>query len=199
MLCRSEMVRQGLPLLFVVASALALSACGGSQQAESSSERQMERPERHRYGNLSRDTCEMQTADVNLDGRPDQFTCVRQGRVVRIERDLDFDGNIDLYEYFDASGQLIEQEFQLDFDNVIDVVRRFENGRLVTREIATGFGGRMNLIKYYSDDGSLLRIERDTNYDGSIDLWEFYRNGRLHQIGEDRDGDGVPEIFRNVE
>jgi len=194
------MARQGLQVVLVLLAAGVVVACGGAQEAaeaEAEVER-IDRPPRHRHGNLTREGFDVRSEDMNLDGRPDQFVLSQGGRVVRIERDLDFDGRIDLYEHYDASGAVVEQEFQLDFDDVIDVVRRFEQGRLVSRSMATGFGGRMNLVKYYADDGSLLRIERDTTFDGAIDLWEFYRNGRLHQVGEDRDGDGEPEIFRTV-
>lgn len=193
------MARQALERMLLGLALVTFVACGGSQETAERGESEVRLPPRHRHGNLQRADFDVQTADVNLDNRPDQFTYTSGGRVVWVERDLDFDGRIDLYEYYDTQGAVVEQEFQLDFDDVIDVVRRYENGRLISKEMATGFGGRMNLVKYYNEDGSLLRVERDTNYDGRIDLWEFYRGGRLHQVGEDRDGDGVAEVFRNVQ
>lgn len=192
---RSEMTRvwsTGLVVLVLLAA-----GCGGSQSASETAA--VQQPERVRFGTLSRSGLDRQSVDINNDGRPDQFNYSRAGRVVFSERDLDFDGNLDLYEYFDASGALIEQEFQLDFDEAIDMVRYLVNGEVVRKELATGFDRRFSITKFYGAGGRLLRVERDSDDDGVVDLWEYYDQDRVVRVGRDLDGDGIPEAFQSVD
>jgi hypothetical protein len=188
-------MRQVQHIVTVALLALAgvVGACGGKQDV---SNEQVELPPRARHGNLT--GSRPATADVNLDGRPDQFVHTVDGRVVRTERDLDFDGQIDLYEYYDASGAVVEQEFQLDFDPAIDAVRYYQAGALVRKELSTGYSGLFTIVKRYDVDGTLLTVERDSDLDGAADVWEYYEGGRLMQIGRDLDGDGSPEVIEDA-
>ncbi len=174
-----------------LASVLTLSVgCGGATVVEEES--LVSQPNRARNGNLNRGY-ETESSDFNFDGAPDQLTYLSGGRAVWIERDFDFDGRMDLFEHYDSSGQIAEQEFQLDFDDAIDVVRYYEAGVLVRKELATGFDSTPTLFKHYAANGELLRVERDRDADGIVDHVGYYEGGELVRVGIDLNGDGIPD------
>jgi hypothetical protein len=141
-----------------------------------------------------------QTADINLDNVPDQqvFTDA-SGQPRAAIRDLDFDGRADVVEFFGPTGEVLERQFQMDFDPYVDVVRVYEGNRLVQKLVATSFDGSLSLEKYYDIAGNLSRTARDTNFDGRADLWEYYTEGKVVNITRDLDGDGEAETIEEVE
>ena len=71
--------------------------------------------------------------DANGDGKPD-ITIVREGgRELCRAVDLNFDGVIDAYSYFDASGQLRRRENDYDKDGQIDEITTFKGGQIARR------------------------------------------------------------------
>ncbi len=132
--------------------------------------------------------------DLDHDGKPDTWKTARRlpdGRevLVRVERDLNADGKVDVREYYDAEGNLEKQVIDLDFDGKPDVVLYFEKGQLVRKEYAFGFDGKPHAWSYY-EKNRLVRKERDENGDGKVDYWEYWENGEIDRIGIDLDGDG---------
>jgi hypothetical protein len=207
-----------LSILFVIFGSLLIgtAGCGGSQEGSDSSGRSgnggasegearesapmtrrsqqgASRPPRVRYGNLNRAAMSTRQTDVNQDGTADQVEYFRDGTLFFVERDLDFDGTPDLFEYFNAAGELIEQEFQLDYDLAIDAVRFYDNGQVTEKLVSTEFDGGATIWKYYNEDGTLSRLERDTDSDGVLDEWSYYEDGEVARIEEDTDGDGQPD------
>lgn len=166
------------------------SGCGGQQAAEDEAAPVL--LTRARNGNLNR-SYETEANDFNFDGEADQVVYLLAGRALWSERDLDFDGRIDVYEHFDSNGTLTEQEFQLDFDDAIDVVRFYVDGVLVRKELATGFDSTPTMFKYYAANGELLRVERDRDADGIVDHVNYYEGGQLVRVGIDLTGDGIPD------
>jgi hypothetical protein len=179
---------------------LVTSACGGGQSAtEESTGTQAPREPRARWGNLSHAGFRAEGADINRDGTDDQYSYFDGSRLAWVERDFDFDGQREMFEYYGPSGDVVEQEFQLDFDDAIDVVRFYEGGVLVRKEMSTDFSGQASLIKFYDAHGNVLRVERDNDGDATTDIWEYYEDGELARIGRDADGDGSPEILEEPE
>ena len=132
--------------------------------------------------------------DLDHDGKPDLWRysiIVAEGkeRVIRKERDLNGDGRVDMWQAFDADGNLVKEAFDLDFDGKPDLAITYEKGQLVKKEFAPGFDGMVRTTEYY-ENGKLVRKERDTKGDGKVDTWEYYENGELDRIGVDLDGDG---------
>lgn len=152
---------------------------------------------RARSDNLLTEGLRTETADLDRDGQADQWTYVNveNDRAVRAERDIDFNGSVDLYEYYDSTGHVIEEELHLDYDRSIDVVRYYRDDTLLRRELVVGFGGDFSYIKYYNAEGEVLRVERDSDGDGSIDTAEYFEDSRLIRVGRDEDGDGSFEVL----
>jgi hypothetical protein len=132
--------------------------------------------------------------DLTHDGKPDVRKYTVKGpdgkeMLVRKEKDLNGDGKIDAWEYYNPNGTLAKLVYDLDFDGKPDVSLFFEKEQLVKREYAFGFDGIPHAWNYY-EKGKLVRKERDTNADGKVDYWEYWENGAIDRIGVDLDGDG---------
>jgi len=154
--------------------------------------------ERARHGNLLR-VGDVSERDFNEDGESDHWVIREGDRVVREERDLNFDGLVDVYMYYDETGVLAEEEMDLDVDGKIDVVSYYKGGKLNKKQLSIGFEGKLTVMKYYDVDGALSRVERDENDDGRVDTWEYYQDNKKIRTGRDLDKDGSPDVFDEVE
>lgn len=131
--------------------------------------------------------------DVNNDGQPDIRTVMEGGRPRCRETDANFDGRIDIYRWFDASGAVTRVEDDYDFDGRVDVVAFFEGG-VVTRDILdTNFDGRTDTWREYRN-GRVAELRRDSDGDARVDTWErFDANGRVVYAATDGNRDGTPD------
>jgi hypothetical protein len=175
--------------------ALGLCGCGGSDSARVDDVRLANR--RARNNNLTDVGLQLETVDLDGNGEPDQWTYYNlvTGQPERSERDIDFDGRVDLYEYYDREGRVIEEEILLDFDDHIDVVRFYQGDGLSRRELSIGFDGSFTMIKHYDNDGNILRVEHDSSGDGQVDTWEYFENNVVVRTARDSDGDGAPDTM----
>lgn len=190
-----------MPFVFVCF----LVACGGDDDAERDSDalkngNKSNEPTdvRARNGNLVRDGLNVVPMDLNRDDRPDQWTLTdAAGKTVRVERDLNFDGTVDIWQYPnpEAPEDIVEEEMDLDKDGRVDVVAFYDSGVVIRKELALDFSGTFTVFKYYDAKGKLLRVEQDDDGDGQIDRWSYFEDGRRVRIGWDDDGDGQPDRF----
>ncbi|GEL68767.1 MULTISPECIES: hypothetical protein [Myxococcus] len=169
----------------------ALAGCASSKSAEQDGAgavrgRQAGEPIRPEAGANE----EVTQQDANGDGRPDVWTYTVDGRKVRQELDLNWDGRVDLTRYFDANGDKARESLDLDFDGRVDATYFHEKGVNTRRERDTNGDGRPDSFTYY-EGGKLVRKERDTRGAGRIDYWEYWEGGQVDRIGEDLDGDGT--------
>ncbi len=176
----------------VLVATIAGCASWGSEEDESTEESQLERA---RHGNLSDAGLEVDRADLNGDDRPDQWRYYDGDRLVRVERDMNFDGDIDMWQHYNEEGELIEEEVALDRAGHVDVVAFYEDGRLRRQMMASGFDGSFPIERFYDNQERLLRVERDSSGDGQVDVWEYYDDGERQRIGWDTSGDGQPDTF----
>lgn len=186
-----------LPLSALVA--IGAPGCGGSQK------KQEVRPDSQLLGIELRGDTETEKYDINGDGRADLFRIhVLRGPkekpeaqtrlLARQDLDLNFDDIIDLRRYFNEAGVVVREEMDLDFDGQFDATDYYADGVLYRRDMALNFEGKASVVKYYTSN-KLVRKERDTNGDNRMDTFEYFENGRLVRIGIDRDGDEVPDVY----
>ncbi|HWZ92554.1 MAG TPA: hypothetical protein VNW92_26995, partial [Polyangiaceae bacterium] len=75
--------------------------------------------------------------DANNDGKPDIFIVRDGSRDVCRAVDLNFDGVIDSYSYFDSNGQLRRRENDYDKDGKIDEISVFKAGQIAEKDQST--------------------------------------------------------------
>jgi len=130
--------------------------------------------------------------DANGDGKPD-ITVVRDGgRELCRAVDLNFDGVIDAYTYFDASGQLRRRENDYDKDGQVDEISTFKGGQISEKDQSTAQAQHLDTWDFYQA-GALVRTERDSNGDGVIDQWWEYPKPGCPLIHADMNNDGRPD------
>jgi hypothetical protein len=130
--------------------------------------------------------------DVNGDGKPDIVLVRDGGRVVCRAVDLNFDGVIDSYSYFDASGQVRRRENDYDRDGLPDEVIVYQAGAVVEKDQSTALARRFDTWDFYQA-GTLLRTERDSDGDGFVDQWWEYPKPGCPLMHADVNGDGQPD------
>src|SRR3954466_3326224 len=110
------------------------------------------------------------TYDRNKNGKIDTWTEMDGSRPLRSRIDLDEDGAIDRWEYYDEKGALTKVGFSRKQDGRVD---------------AWAFSGA---------DGKVQRVEiSSTSDEKKIDRWEYYEGGVLVRAEEDGNGDGRPD------
>ena len=140
--------------------------------------------------------------DINGDGKPDIFKHykdVGEKRViVKRESDLNADGKIDMVRLYDVKARPTQETVDLDFDGNKDVVRTFEDGKLVREAFDMNLDGKPDLTKFF-EDGALIRKEQDSKLDGKVDYWEYFdEKGKLERIGVDHDADGAIDAWHTA-
>ena len=65
--------------------------------------------ERARYKNLNVSGVDIIPFDLNNDQKPDQWKVMSGERLLRVERDLNFDGRVDAYVYKTEGGEVFEE------------------------------------------------------------------------------------------
>jgi hypothetical protein len=186
-------VRLGVWVLAgVCASCAGLLGCATTGGAEGG-EVVAAQAQRARLKNLSHQGLEAASFDLNRDQQADQWRLSEGDKVVRVERDVNFDGKADMYVYPNSKGEPLEEELDLDVDGVIDVVNFYRGGVLSRKEVSPDFSGKFTVVKFYKVDGMLERLEQDSNGDGKVDWWEYYEEGGAVRVERDGDGDGQPD------
>jgi hypothetical protein len=135
--------------------------------------------------------------DANGDGKPDViklFLPVNQDghevqQLVCKQTDLDFDGKMDLVQYYGPAGELFMDEYSMNYSGKFNGRTFFQDGKKVRAEKDMDFDGRPDYFEFY-EGGKLVRVERDRNGDGKVDEWQYYENGKLDRIGFDTTGSG---------
>ena len=79
--------------------------------------------------------------------------------------DLNGDGKVDIYTYFDDGGAIRRRESGYTVSNAIDEITLYKGGAIDV-------------------------VERDTTFDGKLDTWDFYEGGKLARRERDKTGEG---------
>lgn len=133
--------------------------------------------------------------DVNGDGRPNIVKVMKGGRETCRILDLNLDGAIDAYVYYDEAGLERRREFDFDRDGRVDEIVNLRGGMIVLKERETNFDNQLDTWDYY-ESGRLVKRERDSDGDGVIDQWWTFNNPtdvRCAAVAFDRNYDGLPD------
>jgi len=96
--------------------------------------------------------------DSNADQRPDIIKTYRDGQLLRIERDRNFNGTVDLVQEY-SQGLLMREIHDDDFDGKPESIRTFRAGKLAMVEEDPEERGYVDVVEYYDDFGKLTRRE----------------------------------------
>ena len=119
------------------------------------------------------------TYDRNRDGRVDATTIMDGAVPVRAELDGDFDGRVDRWEHYAASGN--------------DGSANGAGSRVLEKvETSTRADGAITRRELY-ESGLLRRVEEDADADGRMDKWETWEGEVLQTIALDTTGRGAPD------
>jgi len=141
------------------------------------------------------------TVDVNNDTRPDIVHVMKDGREMCRIVDLNFDGAVDVYIYYDEKGQERRREADFDRDGRPDQITTLKDGQLVENDRETNFDDKVDTWDYYQN-GVLARRERDSDGDAIIDQWwQFYDPARpkCATVAVDHNADGKPDADGQVD
>lgn len=139
--------------------------------------------------------------DADGDGTPDVVEVFEGSQLTCRAVDFNTDGVIDLFVYFDASGQQRRRESGFDRDTLPDEIAYFEGGQLVRKERETNNDRKIDTWDYY-EGGRLTREERDSTGDGFVDQWWVFDRPDFPDcatVTTDADGDGRPDEGSEVD
>lgn len=173
--------------VFACAAALACAACANPDKAR------IEKTTRPTYDKATGRLTQL-TYDANKNGTIDTWTDMDGARPLRSRIDLDEDGKIDRWEYYDETGALTKVGFSRRQGTVPDAwAFSGPDGKIARVESSsTADETRIDRRETY-EQGTISRAETDTNGDGRPDQWETYKAGALATVAMDENGDGVPD------
>ncbi len=137
--------------------------------------------------------------DANADGKA-EVTIVKgkTGRPACQATDLNLDGHIDTYTYYDDAGGVRRREYDFDRDGAIDQIITYAAGTPVSSERATLLANRLDTWDFYKN-GVLARTERDSDSDALVDQWWEYTKAGCPLIHTDANQDGKPDPGTTVD
>jgi hypothetical protein len=189
-----------------------LPACGGTQNQVANPTMDLKVAQSDFGAKFDRSRCDdkgkqVVSLDANGDGKPDVIklfqSAAQDGHAVQQlvckQTDLDFDGKIDLVQYYGPAGDLFMDEYSMDYSGKFNGRTFYQDGKKVRAEKDMNFDGRPDYFEFY-EGGKLVRVERDRSGNGKIDEWQYYENGHLDRVGYDTTGSGrVDKWERNPE
>lgn len=113
----------------------------------------------------------------------------------RAELDVNGDQQIDIWRAYDEEGLLRTEELDTDFDGIPNVITEFLGGR-ITRKLEVHGPEKTPHTTHKFLEGQLISVEKDPEGDGVVNEIEVYRDGVLERIGNDTDGDGRMDTWR---
>lgn len=133
--------------------------------------------------------------DINGDGKPDIVHVMSGNREVCRIVDLNLDGAIDAFIYYDEQGRERRRESDFDRDGRADEIAIAEGGVVKLKLRETNFDNKIDTWDFYQN-GVLVRRERDSDGDEIIDQWWQFnnpQNPKCAVVSSDRNADGKPD------
>ena len=163
-----------LPILLAV-TALTAASCNKDNDAQTAADAR-----KLAVTKLDTSGLEVSSYDLNNDGKDDQVRYIKKGtedkpdQLRYVTHDINFDGFIDITEFYDDNSKHIRDEIDLDYDGVCDLIVTYKDGLPVKKEFSVDFEGNRHGVQYFDEHGFLKEIRRDTDNNGKIDVIEYY-------------------------
>jgi hypothetical protein len=181
-------------------------ACGGSPGGAAGDAKSPGTPSQTAltHEDCSESGNKVETLDTNGDGKPDIRRVFNKGSGREICRivDLNHDGKIDMYEYYDGSGNVRRREYCYDDSGQVNAVEYYDAGKLSKREYDTTGMHKVDTWDWFDASAPTdaktgrpthpTRRERDVTGDGKPDQWWTWSGDNV-QIAIDNNGDGKPD------
>jgi len=126
--------------------------------------------------------------DCTEDGRMDTFQYYEKNVLIRIDKDVDGDGAIDVRDVLEK-GKRTRHEKMNSRGQMVSVISFDHQERPLKWQRDTTGDGRMDTVSHY-EEGKLTLITRDTSGDGYVNVWQTFENDKPREQKTDRDGDG---------
>jgi len=141
--------------------------------------------------------------DANKNGKNDTVSFMDGTRIIRMELDLDENGQVERWDFYRPDGTLEKVGFASRNDGVMDSQAFYEPAGVLRRiEISTRRDARFDRTEFY-ENNALVRSQDDSNGDGRPEKWDYYTARPDHGPGEpayaisatafDDSGSGRPE------
>jgi hypothetical protein len=127
--------------------------------------------------------------DENHDGKPDLFYTYRDGKIVKVEVDRNFDGKIDEWDFYDREGRPERIERDENYDGRPDLWYFYENGEVKRSEQDTDFNGQPDWFTTF-EKGLSARSDCRPNGSKIVVRRFIYVHGILSEEWVDEDQDG---------
>ncbi len=189
----------------VAAAVIAVVACSGcaakgGRNAQTAAQREGSRPTK-----VVHEECNVEGAqeklDANGDGRADVSVVMKGSQPYCQATDLNQDGIIDVYAYFESNGKVRRREYAYSRDAQINEVRLYRAGQLAEIHQSTVASGRLDTWHYF-ENAKRVRTERDSDGDGIVDEWWEYPHADrpgCPMMYSDADGDAKPDPGSEVD
>ena len=138
----------------------------------------------------------LQLIDLNQDGQTDVWNTLHPRKnnspiLIKKVLDINHDGIGDIWSYYGDDSKLIEEHFDMDFDQTIDRKEYYQDGVLISSVVDQDGDGQAEAT-HRVKNGTLYRSKFDTTGDGRQDLWQALdKEGKVDKYVQDTDGDGV--------
>ncbi len=131
--------------------------------------------------------------DMNGDGRMDRKRIYRDNRKSRTEVDRNFDGKVDVVNYFDRRGVQKESRYDDNFDGIYETKYRYKNGITHSRESDMNQDGIIDYRAKFRNGNLVEAVILGGKHDSRKKRQKFHM-GKLISAEYDTDGDGSIDI-----
>jgi hypothetical protein len=174
---------------------LFLLSCSGDAGGKANTPSGRERDTDIKHEECNGESSSAKRIDVNGDKKPDIIHVMNGSREACRIVDLNLDGAIDAFIYYDDRGQERRRESDFDRDGRADEISILVGGVIQRKERETNFDNKIDTWDYY-EGGRLAKRERDSDGDKIIDQWWQFNNPQNVKcaiVATDRNADGKPD------